>query len=642
MRALLGGKELDLPTDQVPAFTFAVEDSEDIGLVRGDESSQVAIPATAANRTAAGGYAMSEIAPRVLPFQIATGTASLFDGTAFIRRRSDREINFYAVGSNANWMAALGDKRLRSLDMGATETVDRAYVVNTWDDTTTSLYFPVVDFGSFRFRAAGYDVPFDKLRPGIRVAPFLQKAFGDAGYTLATLGRFNTLFPKLVLLNTNEEIPISDGYLEDKGATFSKATSQTVSAFGYPFIELTFPTVVSDPSTTYTAPGRYAAPLILDSEPTLTINLQGTFLAATGWVSITVQVYDFTASVVHSEKTYTITTTNTSVTDSYAFPSLTMAAGNEYGIRIQCVHVGTGTVVTNVNTASISWLTKAVPFQSGVSLDIAKQAPDMKVAELVKWLCNLYDLIPQTNGNNVTLTHYDDFYRPASEGYTDLTGRVTGVTTKVTDGLPSAYVFKHKEDDRDQIITALKVTGGPYAGGDYRFDAGGEGKEKEVEIGLAATGMITVFDTLRVPALRDIEGEAVGGFYPDRYGWEPRLCIADGLETGAWTYAGAGETSYPNCYSYGGSIGGTYSTLFGSIQGSVGVVTREWLTRLGRRIKPMMECEVIWRDHELMRFNPSKPVLAHDGQTERFYYPMEVEQHRFGSGRPSKTTLIPL
>ena len=643
MRALIDGKEIDLPADQVPHFTFAIEDSNDIAVIRGNESGDITIPATNNNRNAVGGYAIGEVSQRVHDFSIVDGTAALFDGKAYIRSRSDREIEFFAVSGNAEWISALKDKRLRDVDMGDTTTVDPAYAINTWTDTTTALYFPLVDYGNLEGRPSSDNIEFQYLRPAIRVSKFLTKAFSEENFGIQADGRFATLWPKLVMLNTNENIPIGDQYLDLTFAVFYKTTSQQVSAFGDPFIELTFPIVLNDQSSTYTGTGRYTAPFNMDSQATLDISLQGTFFGGFGVAQVTVQLYDFTTSAVIGQKQYSLNNFASSVTDTNTFSQFTLVAGREYGIRVRTVYVGGGSVVMNVTTAQIKWRSISIEYQSGVELNIAQQAPDVSVTDVIKWLCNLYCLIPVVSDRMVTLMYYDDYYRPISEGFTDLTGRVDGDVVKVTPELPTAYVFKMADDERDRLIYDLRQTDGVYAAGDHRYNTDGEVEEEEVQVGFAATAMGNVLGGLRVPVIRDKDAKPNGsGLYDDRYDWEPRLCVAEGVLTGTFKYDGVDTSVYPNCYSYGESLGGSYSTMFGNVSGSVGTVNREWLSRLRRRVSPMVACNVLWHDHELMRFDPSKAVKIHDGQMAVFCYVMEIEQHQFGLGDVSETTLTPI
>ena len=647
MRLEVGGKVLDVAPDEFPRFTFALDDIEDITAIRGSKSTTITVPATNANRLALGGYAMAETGTDEMTCKVLEGTAAYFDGTANVTSRSNEEYNLSAIGSNSLWMQAMKDVSLRDLDMGATGTVDDAFVINTWTDTTTPLYFPVVDYGSLELRAPGYNVAFTKLRPSIRILNFLRRAFLDAGFALEFTGAFNELVPKLVILNNVDTIPISDAYKAQTSATFASTTPQILNTTTPTYEDVTFPSVINDPSGAYSGTGKYTAPFDLGSQPTLTVSLASTFHGTFGIVHVFLEVYDYSTLSVVDGREYTMQTGNEGITDTFTFTSFRLGVGRSYGIRAICDYTGVGHVVTVITAAQITWATQAIEWQSGLELDIAKQAPKMKVLDCFKWVCTEFCLHVKTEGTSVKVGYYDEFYRPVSEGFTDLSTRCDGDAVKVTEPVPSAYIFRHKEDSDDRLIADLLDRDGDYGAGDFKYSTGGNDDERDIEIGFAATAMATILGSLRVPALRDRDAKLLeapnvdAGFYPDSYGWEPRLMIADGLATGAWTYNGNGRTTYPNCYSYSGSASGQ-STLFGTVNGTPGNVTRRWMNKLRRWVAPVLQVDVFWADHELMNFDPSKPVKAHDGQMAGFYYPQKVDQHRFGMGLSSETSLIPL
>ena len=647
MRLEVGGKVLDVAPDEFPRFTFALDDIEDITAVRGARSTTITVPATNANRQALGGYAMAEEGTDEMTCKVLEGTAAYFDGTANVTTRSNEEYNLSAIGSSALWMQAMKDVNLRDLNLGATETVNEAFVENTWTDTTTPLYFPVVDYGSLELRASGYNVPFTKVRPGIRVLNFLRRAFLDAGFALEFTGAFNELVPKLVILNNNNTIPISDAYKAQTSAVYASAGPQVLNTTVPTYEQVLFPTSISDPSGTNDGTGKYTAPFDLGSQPTLTVSLASTFFGGFGIVSVYLQVYDFSTLSVVDARAYTMASNNAGITDTFTFNPFRLGAGRDYGIRAICSYTGIGSALTIITNAQITWATQAIEWQSGLELDIAKQAPRMKVLDCFKWMCNQFCLQVTTEGTAVKVGYYDEFYKPVSDGFTDLSTRCDGDAVKVTDPVPSAYIFRQKEDSDDRLIADLLDRDGEYGAGDFKYSTGGNDDERDIEVGFAATAMATVCETLRVPALRDRDAKLLeapnpdAGFYPDSYAWEPRLMIADGVADGAWTFNGGARTTYPNCYSYSGSTSGL-STLFGVVSGTPGNVTRRWANKLRRWIAPVLQVDVFWADHELMAFDPSKPVKAHDGQMAGFYYPQKVDQHRFGMGLSSETTLIPL
>lgn len=652
MRAIIDGTEIDIARDELPRFTYSTEDLDDIAAIRGSRSTTLRVPATNRNRRILGGYAMSEAHRTGMDFKVVDGSAVQFDGTAYVRERSDAEATFIAVGDNAGWISAIGGVKLREIAMGGTDIIDRSYVIGTWTDENDPLYFPVIDYGNLEFRPWLDNVEFQYLRPAIRPWKFITKAFADKGYHIGASGRFAPLWKKLVMPNVNKTIPISDSYKASTSATFSSGGQALGIIANNTWVEVGFGIVNDDPSGAYTGGGRYTVPFTLSTSISLRLSARAINLNG-GAMTVTVQLYNFTTNDVIQQRTYPpLSPLNAGIAEVFTFNPLTVAVGNQIGFRIRYVRLldpGDNASLT-IESASCIYNTMAVEYQSGVQLDIASQAPDLKVIDVLKWICSLYCIRVSTRGSAITLSHYDDAMADPSDGFVDLSRRTTGLAVKVTDQTPSRVLFLHERDDKDRLVNFLLSTQGDYGAGDALIDVGGDGDEKEVKVGFASTAMAIVLDEIEVPAMRNEDSELSGSYYADTYAWRPRLLVADGLQPSLWNYAGGQLTEAPRCYSYDTGNGGAYSSLFGSIardadeatSGGIGNVSRHWVERVRRWAGPRLQVLAYWHDHEVASLDLCKPVRVHDGQMPGYYYLMELEQHRFGMGIASRTTLVPL
>lgn len=650
MIATWNGEELDLAPDQFPAFTFRADNIDDISSVSGNKATTLTVPATNRNRSILGGPHMAEQSGTTGVFRVQEGGALMFNGVGYVIERSEAGYAVSIVGGNASWAAALGDKRMRGIDMGVSDAIGRSMMKDTWTNETSALYFPVVDFGNLENRPGTDDVSLTYLRPGIRIKPFVEAAYSDAGFSIVADGAFDALWPKLVMPNTSDSIPISDGYLDASSARFDKETQQPIDVIVPSFQEITYPTVTTDQGSTYTGTGRYTAPYNETANIKARIRLSSQLYGGTGVISVRVRLWDYTAGVqLFSDKSYTLSQFSPDTEDEFVFGTADLISGHQYGIEVKGTRLLTTTAQMAVDSGYFEVSVQDVPYQPGVTIDIGAQAPDIKVTDIVKWVAMLFCIDIETRGSVVTLRFYDDLHRPPDEGYRDLTDRISWVPVKSTDPQPSAFVFRHKRDDKDRLVEDNRSRLGEFAAGNHRQDVGGYDDVKEVEIGFAATEMADVLDAFRVPALRDIDGEAnISGIYPDTYRWDPRILIADGVGEASWSWGGVTEAEYPVCYSYPQSVNGSYSATFGNMvqdrridaTGVPGTVSRYWHTKIRRFTDPKLDVPVLWHDHEVMLFDRRKPVKCSDGYDDAFYYVQMIDQHLFGQGAVSRTVLL--
>jgi hypothetical protein len=124
-----------------------------------------------------------------------------------------------------------------------------------------------------------------------------------------------------------------------------------------------------------------------------------------------------------------------------------------------------------------------VPYQDGIWVTTQACCQDITAQELLSRVVKSQNLIAYTRGQAVELWRYDEFFKPVSAGFLDLTGRTNGITPKLTREQPVAYEFKHKRDSDDKIMASY---GGDWADGRIEVQ-GGVMEEEKVEVGYAAT-----------------------------------------------------------------------------------------------------------------------------------------------------------
>ena len=82
--------------------------------------------------------------------------------------------------------------------------------------------------------------------------------------------------------------------------------------------------------------------------------------------------------------------------------------------------------------------------------------------------------------------------------------------------------------------------------------------------------------------------------------------------------------------------------MFLDVTDQTGTVQKHWLNRITRWTAPRLKLDAVWADHEIAALDVTRQVKASDGIIDGIYYVLEINQHRFGIGEPSETTLVPL
>ena len=502
MRALIDDQEIDVAPDELPAFTFSIEDSLDIGSSRGARSTTMRLPMTNRNRRVIGGHSIGEQVRTGMRFSVRNGTSDYFDGRCFVMDRSPYEASVIAVGDNAGWMAALRGKGLREVNYGwvvshGADPVSGTVVEDSWDGSKPYV-FPLIDYGQWEEAPIGFNVINAALHPCMFVSHALGVAFGEIGYGIVGAGSFKATFDKLI-------VPPVNGPL-----------------YGFP---------VSGPDD-------------LSDDP-----LSGGFI----------------------------------------------------------------------------YLPAILPKRS--------------VIDFLGDICRLYCVLPVTRGALVELWHYDELFPTLPEvDPIDITQRSQGAPVKATDVNPAAFVFKMAEDKEDGALDSISS-----GGFNVRIEvAGGTEPDQEVAVSFAPTFTFVSEIGLRMPIMRQRNAQGTPGTYPANRSRTERLLLWEGMRTGNWSYRGVAQTTYPSAIGYGDNVNSAGATMFFDLNIQTGTVRKHWLNRVARWTAPRLKMDVIWSDHEIAALDVTRQVKASDGITDGLYYVQEINQHRFGMGEPSETTLIPL
>lgn len=650
MRALIDGQEVDVALDELPAFTFSVEDTLDIGAARGARSTTMTLPMTNRNRRIIGGQAIGEGASSSKKFSVRSGTASYFDGICFVRGIDSDSASVVAVGDNAVWMALLNGQKLRDLQLGYvdSQSVDNAIVNDSWDGSKPYV-FPLIDYGPFEGRAPGYDVSPSLMHPALFVSYAIRNAFSAIGYGIDGAGSFKDTWRKLIMPPVNGPVYVRQllGSSDPDNPASAEATVD-VSAPPYQ------PTIFGGTPNIY----RYGTASGGNSPGSIAAS--GTYTAPTGGFSGSVAarfyygedfnpafdnitfvavLWNQTTGQLIQARTMPRVTPSVASTHVAVFNDIVIPEGQVAFAAVQSITASP--VFPNIAPSmNIAWghVRELQESSTGLTeIDLAAILPDIGVLDLIGWIMRAFCVVPVTNGSFVELWHYDELYPPTpNQSTTDITGRQKGVPFKDLEEIPNTIVFEHEVDDGDRALDTISA--GRFS---VRIDVGGSAGQQSITVGYSPTAMKTVMD-LRIPAMRSRNSEISGGFYPEQLQHRTRLLLYEGLKPGSWTLNGQALTQYPSAISYGDG-----STTFGSVHfkdrpRQIGTVTRHWLNRLTRWTAPRLKVDAVWHDHEVAGFRASNQVKANDGSVDGLYYVMEINQHRFGMGEPSETTLVPL
>lgn len=649
IRATIDGIEVPVKSEDIPAFTFSLLDLESPDRLTGSRSTTFRMPATRDVRAVLGGPGMSETVTNIRPLlRIGNGSEVLYESLVVPVERNADEYSVVAVGDNAEWFDLAKGTKLTDIDMGVSEPITDTLMRESWVDDEQALTFPIIDFGSFEDRASTYNVTVPKLRPAIRVHTFLRTAFAAWGYSIKVMGSLAGLWKKLVIPNTFGDVAIGEDILRFYSAEFARTNSPTFTT-PTALTEFTFNSIVSDPSGSETGVGRYTAAVNMDVHVTFDYNVTGVVIASGGFtplVFVNMQLYNFTSAAFVAGSTIVMNPSQTSYIGTLDFGQQAFVLGNVYGLRIQVSSIGVSSASATFNpSTTINYDVVNVEYQENVTLNIAQQAPNMSVMELLKAIASNQCLIIRTNNarGEVEIWRDAEFYRGPDVGI-DWSDRMSHnrPPTKEVPIYAKRIEYRWKEDNNDRDLLALEQSLNEPGYGNY--DAvltNGVNKPSEVTLPFAATAMGTLFGGgVFAPVMRKEDGT----YQEDDYKREPRLLIMDGVATGDWRFDGVDEAEYPNCYFINPS--GAWTLAFGSgeIYGDrkLGTVQVQWVDRLRRMVAPKLGAELmIWPD-EISNLDQGVPRLVNDGYDDVWVHVQQINQFVFARPDYTQCVMVPV
>jgi hypothetical protein len=647
MRTVINGQDVYLDGDNIPEFSYSLNELTDFTKVKGSSSTTFDIPASNGARVGLGGVAMQEQPIGEVPIRIGEGGQVLFEGVCVPTEWTDESIKVVAYGDNATWFDRAKSTKCVDVDLGNTGAITTASIVNTWVAEQADLqaqlisrshFYPVIDYGSMGAYASTTNITLGKIRWAASVRALLQKFFNDAGYSVTINGRLSNLWNRLMLPsaghtykavnNTATIYAASDGVVNpfDVLPSVINTLGEVSNLFILPSSGTTAAirtTIDGRITVAYSIRLRYTV-FFPDEQPQmnlfildgLNILVSRTILLpnAQGVNEVTIEGVLDSVSIVANTQTLVVT-------------------GDFVDTNGPSILEGS-TLTYTVNPVN------ATDIYDGVTYSVSSAiAPSLSVADVISSLATMLRLVITTNQltNEVTFQHYDDYLLDPSEGV-DWSDRLSHNTlpAKVRPETPERFVFKYADDDKDERLFNYNDETNWTAEGVY--DTDGRDEEKVSTLKFAATQQGERFGSATVPVIKEVDKVI------DYVKCKPRILVHGGFTTSAatvMTFAGAARTYCPRFY-FAGSGGNDINIGFGNDAGRLGTLERFWRASLIRAVKPYLKGEFRVYDDEFMNFEFARPRLVNDGYGNVWMYVQVVKGKKFGDDDLVDCELIPV
>ncbi len=667
MRATIDGVEVYMDDGQLPAFSLSVNNLTDPSVVKGATSTTIRVIATKEARRVLGGEGMAEVPRNGRPvLRIGDDSVDLFVSEMRVLEQNRDQIQCVAVSGNASWFDYAKRTKFTDVITGESPSLTREFIVDTWTDDDSLLYFPLIDYGYLEGRSSSFDVKRWRLRPAMRVHRLLNEALLPTGYQFVAKGKFSDVWEKLVITSPSEPLtPHFYGHPEGATVRSSGSTSYSLTNLGSTPSAYLLDSEQLDPGANYNA-GVYEPPFTGDY--TVRVDRIGIiinpFSPPTTGEKFYLHVYDFTNNVplATTMRRFDPAVSDSAVIFHHTFEDVAFPSGVNVGLAIQRESGGysgsCSIIVTNRVTfhpVDPLFVNKYFKWDSdditayqldGVQMPIqlGSVVPDMNVSNLLQGILDNQGLILVTDNysKKVSMWHEEEYLRkPATDApYRDWTTRMdhTQAPAKVYKTAPKRILFRWDDDDGDdELHNITQVTTYPNYGNEDSVIEDGYADEKKIDLPFSQTVMGPMFGGgITAPIMRSKGGD----YQVDDYGRTMRLLVADGMATGSWTFDIASETEYPKCYFVTDATNGVPIHWGNATAGYEGTVAHFWDGRVRRLSEPHLEANLFIRDHELKDFDFGMPTLVDDGSGPAWYWVQEIQQHRLGKGIPTKCILV--
>jgi hypothetical protein len=212
MRTVINGQDVYLDADNIPEFSYSLNELTDFTKVKGSSSTTFDIPASNAARAGLGGVAIQERSLGEVPIRIGDGGQVLFEGICVPMEWTDDSIKVVAYGDNATWFDRAKTTKCVDVNLGNTNTINTGVILLRWfqgqGDLESELndynfFFPLIDYGSMGAYTATTNITIDKIRWAVSVRALIKKFFNDAGFSVIIKGRLNSLWNRLSMPSSN-------------------------------------------------------------------------------------------------------------------------------------------------------------------------------------------------------------------------------------------------------------------------------------------------------------------------------------------------------------------------------------------------------------------------------------------------------
>lgn len=682
MRTVINGQDVYLDGDNIPEFSYSLNELTDFTKVKGSSSTTFDIPASNAARVGLGGVAMQEQPIGEVPIRIGEGGQVLFEGVCVPTEWTDESIKVVAYGDNATWFDKAKSTKCVDVDLGLTEVMTADSVAQQWTTDalssnfqdilqTQNYFFPLIDYGSMEAYTGTTNITLDKIRWAVSLRALLKKFFNDAGFTVIVKGKLNSLWNRLMLPSSSHTYRPRP-YKRIVSASVDQSILWETFVQVQPYGSYGMDTVVLDDGYPYETvpPPDPLLPVLSsvqsDINAVLTVAVNGTYRVNRGssaslGTSLKFELqqltgYTFPNNVILATALVEVPPGTGSVEveiDQVLF-SVPIAANTSYTVVVTPTPFS-GTIVNPPFRPSVDVLAGTeISFEltpptyteitTGFEYEISSAiAPSLTVADVISSLATMLRLVITTNqlSNEVTFQHYDDYLLDPSEGV-DWRDRLSHNTlpAKVRPETPERFVFKYADDDKDERLFNYNDETNWTAEGVY--DTDGRDEEKVSTLKFAATQQGVRFNNAVVPVIKEVDKVT------DYVKCKPRIMVHGGFQFGGGTaatriitYNGQWFNYCPRFY-FSGSGGNDINIGFGNDAGRLGTLERFWRASLIRAVKPYLKGEFRVYDDEFMNFEFARPRLVNDGYGNVWMYVQVVKGKKFGDDDLVDCELIPV
>ena len=676
MRTVINGQDVYLDGDNIPEFSYSLNELTDFTKVKGSSSTTFDIPASNAARVGLGGVAMQEQPIGEVPIRIGEGGQVLFEGVCVPMEWTDESIKVVAYGDNATWFDRAKSIKCVDVDLGLTGPVTASSIITRWnlgvnfhdiELSTYPFYWPVIDYGSMASFTGASNITLDKMRWAVSVHHLLRKFFENEGFTLKVAGSLNSIWNKLTLPSAGHTYKTRP-YKRIVSASIDQSILWETFAPVPPFGSYGMDTVVLDEGYPYETvpPPDPSLPVLSsiqsDINAVLTVAVKGTYRVNRGssasiGTSLRFELqqltgYTFPNSVILATAIIEVPpgTGSVDVDINQVLFTVSIAANTSYTVVVYPTPFS-GTIINPPFRPSVDVLAGTeIRFEltppiytditTGFDYEVSSAiAPSLSVADVISSLATMLRLVITTNQltNEVTFHHYDDYLLDPSEGV-DWRDRLShnNLPAKVRPETPERFVFKYADDDKDERLFNYNDETNWTAEGVY--DTDGRDEEKVSTLKFAATQQGVRFNNVVVPVIKEVDKVT------DYVKCKPRILVFGGYYTEGSTIITFNGTGYSYCprFYFAGSGGSDINIGFGNDAGRLGTLDRFWRSSLIRAMKPYLRGEFRVYDDEFMNFEFARPRLVNDGYGNVWMYVQVVKGKKFGDDDLVECELIPV